>query len=204
MGAIRLLVAPIRSLLGFPLVQLAIVIAVVLLLQAADEHSLFGQMFAGLDRLVDATVRSLSAAFNFKPFTRSWLTTGFWIGYVYLGCLLVLSLLRAAIRLALDVAGRWNVLWSRNAIARERGIAAYRAWEPFERIRPEEIPQPVWEEKFAWPADNSPPYRPLVERMLFGLLGYLAVFFAVAALLQAYTPFPVLTWLGALARNIGR
>ena len=29
----------------------------------------------------------------------------------------------------------------RNAIARERGIAAYRAWLPFERIRPVNIPQ---------------------------------------------------------------
>jgi hypothetical protein len=199
MGAIRLLAAPIRTLFGFPLVQLAVVIVAVLLLQAADEHSLFGQMFIGLDRLVDATVRSLAAAFNLKPFTRSWLTTGFWIGYVYLACLLILALVRMAIGLALDIAGRWNLLWSRNAIARERGIAAYRAWEPFERIRPDDISQARWEETYAWPADNQPPYRPLVQRMLLGLLGYLAVFLAIAALLQAFTPFPVLTWLGALA-----
>jgi hypothetical protein len=30
---------------------------------------------------------------------------------------------------------------ARNAIARERGIAAYRAWVPFERIRPDNIPR---------------------------------------------------------------
>lgn len=204
MGAIRLLAAPIRSLASFPLLQLAAVIAVVLLLQAAPEQSLFGQLFIGLDRLVEGTVRSLTAAFNIKPFTRSWLTTGFWLGYVYLVCLLILALVRAALRLALDIAGRWNILWSRHAIARERGIAAYRAWEPFERIRPDDIPQAQWEETYAWPADDRPPYRPLVQRVLLGLVGYLVVFFAIAALLQAFTPFPVLTWLALLADSFGR
>ena len=136
MGAIRMLAAPIRSLLGFPLLQLAGVIAVVLLLQAADEHTLPGQFFIALDRIVEQTVRSLANTFSLKPFTRSWLTAGFWIGYVYLVCLLILSLLRSAARLALDIAGRWNLFWSRNAIGCEPGIAAYRAWEPFERIRP--------------------------------------------------------------------
>jgi len=58
------------------------------------------------------------------------------IAYVYLACLLILSLLRVTIRVAVDLVGRTNAFWLRNAIARERGIEAYRAWVPFERIRP--------------------------------------------------------------------
>lgn len=180
--------------------QLAAVIAVVLLLQAADEHTLFGQLFIALDRIVDQSVRSLSATFNLKSFTKSWLTSGLWIGYVYLVCLVILWLLRAAIGVASDLAGRWNLFWLRNAIAHERGIAAYRAWEPHERIRPDDFPQEKWEETYAWPADNQPPYPPLAHRLLRGAFGYLVVLLAIAALLQAFTPFPVLTWLGALAR----
>jgi hypothetical protein len=94
------------------------------------------------------------------------------------------------------LAGRHNALWLRNSIARERGIAAYRAWVPLEKIRPADIPQPVWEEKFAWPADNKPPYRSPAQRLLLGLLGYIVVIAAILILLQVFTPFPVLTWLG--------
>jgi hypothetical protein len=57
-----------------------------------------------------------------KSFTKSWLTSGFWIAYVYLACLLTLSLLRFAIRVAVDLVGRSNAFWLRNAIARERAI----------------------------------------------------------------------------------
>jgi len=42
-------------------------------------------------------------------------------------------------------AGGSNLFGLRNAIARERGIAAYRAWVPLERIRPVSIPQEKWE-----------------------------------------------------------
>src|ERR1022692_4671676 len=154
MGVIKLLAAPIRSIVRFPLFQLAVVVAVILLLQAADDKSAFGQIFNGLDKLVDYTVRSLSAVFNVKSFSKSWLTSGFWIAYVYLACLLTLSLLRFAIRVAVDLIGQSNAFWLRNAIARERGIAAYRAWVPFERIRPANIPQEQWEETFAWPANK--------------------------------------------------
>jgi len=38
-------------------------------------------------------------------------------------------------------SGLTNFLWLRNTIARERGIAAYRAWLPLERIRPADCPQ---------------------------------------------------------------
>jgi len=162
MGMIKLLVAPIRSIVRFPLFQLAVVVAVILLLQAADDKSAFGQIFNGLDKLVDSTVRLFSAVFTVKSFTKSWLTSGFMIAYVYLACLLILSLVRVTIRAVVDFLWWSNAFGLRNAIARERGIAAYRAWVPFERIRPANIPQEKWEEAFAWPANNKPPYPPLV------------------------------------------
>jgi hypothetical protein len=201
MGMIKLLAAPIRSIVRFPLFQLAVVVAVILLLQAADEKSALGQIFNGLDKLVESTVGLLSAVFNVKSFTKSWLTSGFWIAYVYLACLLILSLVRVTIRAIVDFVAWSNAFGLRNAIARERGIAAYRAWVPFERIRPVNIPQEKWEETFAWPANNKPPYPPLAHRVLRGVISYVVVIVVAAVLLQLFTPFPVLTWLAALAKG---
>jgi hypothetical protein len=201
MGVIRLLAAPIRSIVRFPLFQLAVVVAVILLLQAADDKSALGQIFNGLDKLVDATVGLLSAVFNVKSFTKSWLTSSFWIAYVYLACLLILSLVRVTIRGVVDFVGWSNAFGLRNAIARERGIAAYRAWVPFERIRPDNIPQEKWEETFAWPANNKPPYPPLAQRILRGVISYVAVILVAAVLLQVFTPLPVLNWLAALTKR---
>ena len=152
MVMIKQITAPIRSLVRFPLFQLAVVVTVILWLQAADDTSALGQIFKGLDNLVDATVRLFSAVFNVKSFTKSWLTTGFWIAYVYVVCWLILLLMRLAIIAVMDLIARSNAFWLRNAIARERGIVAYSAWVPFERIRPANIPQGEWEERFAWPA----------------------------------------------------
>ena len=202
MGAIRMLVAPIRSVVSFPLFQLAAVVVVILLLQAAAEFTLFRQIYNALDRIVDYSVRTVSNLFNIKSFTKAWLTTSFWIGYVYLAGLVILAILRLVVRLALDIAGRWNLFWLRDAIARERGIAAYRAWEPLESIRPDDIPQAKWEETFAWPANNQPPYPPLWQRLARAVLGYVVVFLAVAAAVQYFTPFPVVTWLIDLARTV--
>ena len=202
MGTIKLLAAPIRSIVRFPLFQLAIVVAVILFLQAADDKSARGQMFNGLDKLVESTVGLFSALFNVKSFTKSWLTTGFWIAYVYLACLLILSLVRVATSAVVDFVGWSNAFWLRNAIARERGIAAYRAWVPLERIRPVNIPQERWEETFAWPANNEPPYPPLTQRILRGVISYVAVVLGAAVLLQLFTPFPVLTWLGELIKML--
>jgi hypothetical protein len=56
MGVIKLLAAPIRSIVRFPLFQLAVVIALILLLQAADDKSPFDQIFNDLDKLVESTV----------------------------------------------------------------------------------------------------------------------------------------------------
>jgi hypothetical protein len=200
MGMIKLLTAPIRSIVRFPLFQLAVVVAVILLLQAADETSAFGQIFSGLDKLVEATVRSFAAVFTVKSFTKSWLTSGFMIAYVYLACLLILFLLRVTIRAVVDLVGWSNAFGLRNSIARERGITAYRAWVPFERIRPADFPQQQWEETFAWPANNKPPYPPLAQRMLRAVISYVAVLLAAAVLLQIFTPFPVLAWLGELTK----
>lgn len=196
MGHIKLLTAPIRSIVSFPLFQLAVVVTVILFLQAGDENSARGQMFNGLDKLVDSTVGLVSATFNVKSFTRSWLTTGFWIAYVYLAGLVILYLIRLAITKMIDFVGRTNLFYLRNAIARERGIAAYRAWVPFERIRPVNIPQEKWEETFAWPANNEPPYPALVHRILQAVVSYVVVILVAAVLLQVFTPFSVLTWLG--------
>ena len=201
MGVIKLLAAPIRSIVRFPLFQLAVVVAVILLLQAADDKSALGQIFNGLDKLVESSVGLFSAVFNVKSFTKSWLTSSFWIAYVYLACLLILSLVRVTIRGVVDFVGWSNAFGLRNAIARERGIVAYRAWVPFERIRPDNIPQEKWEEAFAWPANNKPPYPPLSQRILRGMISYVAVILIAAVLLQAFTPFPVLTWLAALTKG---
>jgi hypothetical protein len=197
---IKLLAAPVRSIVRFPLFQLAVVVAVILFLQAGNDNSARGQIFNGLDKLVESTVGLLSTAFNVKSFTKSWLTTGFWIAYVYLGCLLILALLRVIISKLVDFVGWSNLFGLRNAIARERGIAAYRAWVPFERIRPAGIPQEKWEEAFAWPANNEPPYPPLAQRILREVISYVGVVLIAAILLQALSPFPVLTWLGELIK----
>jgi hypothetical protein len=170
MGVMKLLSAPIRSIVRFSLFQLAIAVALILFLQSADENSAFGQIFNGLYTLVDATVTFLSAIFTVKSFTKSWLTSGFMIAYVYLACLLILFLVRVISRVVLDFIGRSNLFWLRNAIARERGIEAYRAWVPLERIRPAHIPQEKWEQAFAWPANNQPPYPPLTHRIFRGIL----------------------------------
>src|SRR6266498_4126112 len=113
---------------NFPLFQLTVAIAVIVLLQAADSRSVFGKIFSALDLLVDLTVRLCAATFEVKSFTKSWLTTGFMIAYVYITGLLIVFLAKAAIRAAVELVARSNAFGLRSAIARERGIEAYRAW----------------------------------------------------------------------------
>jgi hypothetical protein len=202
MALIKLLVAPIRRVVNFPLVQFAVTITVILWLQAADSTSVLGEIFSALDSLVDFTVRQCAAIFEVKSFTKSWLTTGFMIAYVYLAGLVLLFLANVIVRAPIDFVSRRNAFGLTNTIARERGIAAYRAWLPLERIRPAHIAQEKWEERFAWPADNKPPYPPLTHRVVRAMSTYLAVVLIFAALLQTFTPFPVLTWLGKMARML--
>ena len=198
MGMIRLLAAPIRSIVRFPLFQLAVVVAIIVFLQAAGDNTLFGKIFDLLDELVSASVQLFGQLFEVKSFTRSGLTAGLMIAYVYLVCLVIFYLLGIVIRRIVDLIGWGNVFWLRNAIARERGIEAYRAWVPLEKIRPATISQQQWEATFAWPPNDQPPYPPLAQRIVYGALSYLVVIAGVAVLIQLFTPFPILTWLGRL------
>jgi hypothetical protein len=192
---IKLFLAPIRSIVRFPLLQFAIVIGVILWLQAADDRSIFGQIFDALDKLADATVQLFSTVFTVKSFTKSWLISGSMIAYVYLAGSLLLFLVRLLVTVVVDLAGRNNLLYLRRVIARERGITAYRAWVPLERIRPANVSQREWEESFAWPANNKPPYPPLANRLLRGVFLYGTMLLIGIVLLQVFTPFPVLTWI---------
>ena len=197
---IRLLSAPVR----FPLVQFLIVISLVLLLQTADEKSALGEIFAVLDGLVQSSVRATASVFNVKSLAQSELTVGFTLGYVYLAFWLLLVIARFGFQLLVDVCGLKNILWMRGLIARERGAQAYRAWLPLERIRPAHIPQHLWEETYAWPADNKPPYPSFGYRLLRGAAAYVLGLVILAALIQLFTPLPVLSWAaGALKRMIG-
>ena len=134
MGLIRLLAAPIRGVVRFPPFQFGVVVIIIFVLQAADEKSLSGQIFDVLDRTVDATVKLCSELFKVKSVTRSGLTLGLMIGYVYVVLLLFLLVIRITFRLVIELLAWSNAFGLRNAIARERGIAAYRAWLPLERI----------------------------------------------------------------------
>jgi hypothetical protein len=192
---IRLIAAPIRSIVRFPLFQLALVIGAILLLQAADDKSIFGQLFNALDKLSDATVQLVSEFFTIKSFTKAWIISGFMIAFVYLAGLLILALAGLVINFIVDLAGQSNFLYLRNPIARERGIAAYRAWLPLERIRPTNISQQAWEEAFAWPPNERSPYPPLRHRIVRGVLSYGALVVIAGFLLQFFTPLPVLTWI---------
>jgi hypothetical protein len=199
MGPIRLLAAPIGRIANSRLFQLAVVILIILLLDHyAFDYPVLQPIADGLKTLVNATVQLCSQYFRIGILTDPVLQVGVMIAYVYVVCLLIFSLLRVVVRWLVDLAGWSNFLWLRSAIARERGIAAYRAWLPLERIRPADCPQAQWEEEFAWPANNEPPYPPLPQRILHGALIYIAVFGGVAVLLQYFTPFPVLTWLRGL------
>jgi len=194
-----MLAAPIGRVLRFPLFQLAVVVLIILFLEAGSDKPVLAQIFGGLDKLVVASVDLFGSALDAKSFTRSFLTTGFWIGYVYVACLLIFFFLRWALQVLLNRLARTNA-WLRNSLARERGIAAYRAWQPLEAIRPPNIPQAKWEEIYAWPPNDKPPYPPLAFRVLREAVGYVVVILFVAALLQWFTPLPVLSWLGRLAR----
>ena len=97
MGPFKLMLAPLRRIVRFPLFQLAVTVAVILWLEAAPDASISGQIYSAIDHVVDFTVQRCAALFDIKSFTRSWLTAGFWIAYVYLIGLVILYLLRALV-----------------------------------------------------------------------------------------------------------
>jgi len=199
MGPIRLFAAPFRRLANSRLVQLAAVVAIILLLDRyAFDYAALRPIAEGLKNASTATVQFFSEFFRIGILTDPVLEVGVMIAYAYAVCLLIFVLLRFATRKTVDVVGRSNFLWLRSAIARERGIAAYDAWLPLERIRPPDCPQDKWEEQYAWPADNKPPYPPLPQRLLRAVASWVLVIGAVAVLLQLLTPFPVLSWLRGL------
>jgi hypothetical protein len=199
MGPIRLLAAPIRHIANSRLFQLAVVVLIILLLDHYSyDYPVLQPVADGLKTAVTATVQFCSEFFRVGILTDPVLQVGLMIVYVYVICLLIFSLLRVIVRRLIDLTGWSNFLWLRSSIARERGIAAYRAWVPLERIRPATISQEQWEATFAWPPDNKPPYPPLGRRIAHGVISYLIVIAGVAVLLQVFTPFPVLTWLKKL------
>jgi hypothetical protein len=198
MGLIRLIVAPIRRLANSRLVQLGVVVALILLLENfSDNHAVLSQLADALDKAVEGTVQFVSDhLLRLRTFSRSLLTDSVMVVYVYVICLLIFTVVRYAVRLLVDLAGLTNFLWLRNTIARERGIAAYRAWLPLERIRPRDCPQDVWEKQFAWPEGDKPPYPPLHWRILREVLAYAILIALLAVLIALLTPFPMLTWIG--------
>jgi hypothetical protein len=199
MGPIRLIAAPIRRIAGSHLFQFAVVVAIILMLDHYSyDYAALRPLAEGLKNAVTATVQLFSDYFRVGILTDPILQVAIMIAYVYVVCLLIFFLLRHATRKTIDVMGRSNFLWLRSTIARERGIAAYRAWLPLERIRPADCPQEAWEQRFAWPADNRPPYPPLPQRMIRVAISYAVVLAGAAVLLQLFTPLRVLTWLGAL------
>ena len=200
MTLLKLLTAPIRRLVNHPLFHLIAVVVIILLLP--DDDSILGHFYNWLDKLVAVTMDAVQSVVRFKSFTKSLLLDGLMILYVYIVYLVCLWIARRLIRGCVDLAGRHNIFWLRNTIARERGIAAYRAWEPFEHIRPAEIPQFVWEERYAWPANDRPPYPSLWRRAAFAIAGYVLVIAALLTLLQFLTPFPALTWVVAAAKAV--
>jgi len=199
MGLIRLIAAPIRRLASSRLVQLAVVVSLILLLENfSDGRPLVSEIADVLDKAVEGTVQLVSDHLvRLRTFSKSLLTDSVMIVYVYVACLVIFTVLRFVVVRLIDVAGLTNFLWLRNTIARERGIAAYRAWLPLERIRPTDCPQDVWEEQFAWPKDNKPPYPPLHWRILREVAAYVILIVLIAVLIQLFTPFPVLSWIGA-------
>jgi hypothetical protein len=162
---IRIVLAPIRRLLSSPLLHFAIVVFLIVALEAASSDTLFGKLSDGLDRLVDSTAQIVSAAFTLKTVTKSLVLTAIAMAYVYVFLVAVFYLLRAAMRGLVNLAGRTNFLWLRSTIARERGIVAYQAWLPLEKIRPDHVSQQEWEAMYAWPPGDRPPYPPLAKRL---------------------------------------
>jgi hypothetical protein len=131
MDAIRLIVAPVRRVANSRVFQVALVIAIILSLDHYSyDYAVLGSIAYGLKDLVTATVQLCSQYVRVGILTDPVLQVGLMIAYVYIACLIAFFLLRLATAFIIDLIGSSNFLWLRTAIARERGIAAYRAWLP--------------------------------------------------------------------------
>ena len=71
-----------------------------------------------------------------------------------------------------DLVGWSNAFGLRNAIARERGIAAYRAWVPFERIRPASVPQAAMGRGICLAGRRPPALSAALDPAAWGTLSY--------------------------------
>jgi hypothetical protein len=71
-----------------------------------------------------------------------------------------------------------------------------------ESIRPASIPQERWEETYAWPLDNKPPYPPRIYQFMRAVAIYVVAVAIIAVLLQELTPFAAVNWLGAMAKKL--
>ena len=135
MGAIRLIAAPIRRIANSRIFQLALVIAIIL---SPDHYSydypVLRPVADGLKGWVTATVQLCSQYFRVGILTDPALQVGLMIAFVYIICVFAFFLLRLVIAFIIALIGLSNFLWLRSAIARERGISAYQAWLPLERI----------------------------------------------------------------------
>jgi hypothetical protein len=200
MTLIKLLAAPIRRLLNWSVVQFGIVVVIILFLEYQDSNTIGGEIYGWLDALVTASLGLLSRAHEMRSFSRAFLTVGLTIAYAFIVLWVFLEIARRLVRNCVDFAGRHNLFWLRDSIARERGIAAYRAWEPLEHIRPAEIPQVVWEERYAWPANDEPPYPSLWRRIAFEVVSTLLLVVIIIVLLQEFTPIPALSWVAAAGK----
>jgi X-X-X-Leu-X-X-Gly heptad repeat protein len=185
-AVIRIVLAPILRLLSSPLLHFAIVVVLIVVLEAAPNDSLLGKLSDGLDKLVDSTAQVISAAITLKTITKSLILTAIAMAYVYVCLIAVLYVLRAAMRGLVNLVARTNFLWLRTVIARERGIAAYRAWLPLERIRPDHISQQDWETTYAWPPGDRPPYPPLAARLGRSVILYALLFSGLVLAFYAY------------------
>ena len=137
-----------------------------------------------------------------KSVTRSGLTLFLTVAYVYLALALIFLLLRVFLRALIDLVGWSNAFGLRNAIAGKevllrtgRGcpLNAYARRRSLKRNgRRLSRGLPIIGHRIP-----SLPYR-----VLRAAASYLLLFLIMAALLQLFTPIPVITWLAALTRMV--
>lgn len=183
---IRIVLAPILRVLSSPLLHFVIVVILIVVLEAAPNDTALGTLSDGLDKLVDSTAQIVSDVFTLKTVTKSLVLTAIAMAYVYACLAAGLYVLRAVVRGLVNLAGRTNFLGLRAMIARERGIAAYRAWLPLESIRPDQISQQEWEATYAWPPGNRPPYPSLAIRISRAIVLYALAFAGLALAIYVY------------------
>lgn len=104
MGAIRLIVAPIRRIANSRVFQVALVIAIILSLDHYSyDYAVLRPIADGLKDLVTATVQLCSHYFRVGILTDPVLQVGLMIAYVYIVCLFAFFLLHLAVAFIIDL-----------------------------------------------------------------------------------------------------